>query len=112
MLMRTLEIVPVIAQHQRTRRHQSVTQRGTVLKRPCQYDRDHISRVLFFVRPILWPTRAHDVAHSPTGAMREDVSALVLERQDELRAMETHQTELARELAANIEVEQLLRGRA
>jgi hypothetical protein len=49
---------------------------------------------------------------SIAGSLPEDVSAVVVQRQDELRAIEEHQAELARELAANVEVEQLLRSRA
>ena len=70
--MPALEALPVVAEHQRTGRHQFAAPWGTVLKAPCEDDRNRVARMAFFEGVIARAARAQDVSHRPAVAARDD----------------------------------------
>jgi hypothetical protein len=71
-LMAAFKAAARAAEHERSGCHQSVTDRGAVLKTACNNDCNRAVRVPFFVGTILWPGGAHHVGHRPAVATRED----------------------------------------
>ena len=70
--MGAFEAVPLVAEHQRTRRHQPAAERGVVLKAAGRHHRDRVVSVPFFVGVIVWTARTDDVGDAPVVAARDD----------------------------------------
>jgi hypothetical protein len=70
--MPALKALPVVAEHQRTGRHQLPAGWGPVLKAACQDDRDRVARMPFFEGMIARAARADDVSDRPAFAARDD----------------------------------------
>ena len=70
--MPALEALPVVAEHQRTRRHQLPAARGTVLKAARQDDRNRVAGMPLFEGVIAWSAGAQDVSHGPAVTAGDD----------------------------------------
>src|SRR5262249_14947723 len=75
MLVSALEALALVAEQQRTGRHQSAAERRSVVKAAGHDNREVEPRVAFLERTILRTGRAHDVGDRPTLAAGDEAWA-------------------------------------